>query len=220
MRTSVAVLGLVMGVVVCAPRVAAARKKPSASRQPRTAAPPPWRAPSAPLQARGARPIVELVTNLGSIRLELYPGRAPETVENFLGYVRAGHYDGTIFHRVIDNFMIQGGGYTANHKKKPTHPPIKNEADNQLKNTRGTIAMARPAAPHSATAQFFINVKDNAFLDHRNRTPRGWGYCVFGRVIRGMDVVDRIKKLRTGPGGTFPRDVPLQAVVIKRARLR
>ena len=161
-------------------------------------------------------PRVKVDTNLGSFVIELYPEKAPKTVENFLQYVRDGFYDGTIFHRVIDGFMIQGGGFTPDFERKETRAPIVNEADNGLKNTRGTIAMARTMDPHSATAQFFINVKDNPFLDHTAKTPRGWGYAVFGKVVEGMDVVDKIRKVRTGPGGMFPKDVPQEPVIIEK----
>ncbi len=164
-------------------------------------------------------PHVVLHTNQGDITLELYPDKAPKTVENFLQYVRDGFYDGTIFHRVISNFMIQGGGYTQDYKRKRTRAPIPNEADNGLSNLRGTIAMARTADPHSATAQFFINVVDNKFLDYRAPTTRGWGYCVFGRVVDGMDVVDKIRRIPTGPAGPFAKDAPRIPVVIERAEI-
>ena len=166
-----------------------------------------------------AHPIVELRTNKGTIVVQLDRDKAPKTVENFLRYVREGHYDGTIFHRVIPNFMIQGGGMTVDMKEKPTHSPIPNEADNGLKNLRGTIAMARTSDPHSATAQFFINLKDNAFLDHTAPTSQGWGYAVFGRVVEGMDVVDAIARVPTGTRG-FHQDVPTEPVVIEQARVR
>jgi len=161
---------------------------------------------------------VKLHTNHGVITLELDAEKAPLTVENFVAYVKAGHYDNTIFHRVIDGFMIQGGGFEPGMKQKPTREPIQNEANNGLKNEVGTIAMARTQAPHSATAQFFINVADNAFLNHRSPDLHGWGYCVFGRVIDGMDVVDAIRGVRTGSRG-FHQDVPLEDVVIERAEL-
>jgi len=164
-------------------------------------------------------PHVVLHTNQGDITLELYPDKAPKTVENFLQYVRDGFYDGTIFHRVISNFMIQGGGYTQTYQRKRTRAPIPNEADNGLSNLRGTIAMARTADPHSATAQFFINVVDNKFLDYRAPTTRGWGYCVFGRVVDGMDVVDKIRRIPTGPAGPFAKDAPRIPVVIERAEI-
>ena len=159
---------------------------------------------------------VKMETSEGNIIIELDMTRAPVSVLNFLNYVRSGFYDGTIFHRVIDGFMIQGGGFTPEMVRKPTNAPIKNEADNGLKNVRGSIAMARTNDPNSATAQFFINVADNSFLDFKSKTTRGWGYAVFGHVIKGMDVVDKIKNLRTGPDGPFPRDVPLKTVVINK----
>lgn len=166
--------------------------------------------------ASAAAPRVHMLTSEGEIVLELSPDKAPKTVENFLRYVREGFYDGTIFHRVIDGFMIQGGGFTPEFRRKETHAPIENEANNGLSNTVGTIAMARTRDPQSATAQFYINVADNTFLDYRSSTPSGWGYCVFGHVVKGMDVVDRIKGVRTGPGGPFPKDVPAEPVVINK----
>ena len=162
---------------------------------------------------------VKLETSEGDIVLELDITRAPLSVLNFLNYVRSGHYDGTIFHRVIKNFMIQGGGFSADMQRKKTNAPILNEADNGLKNLRGTIAMARTNDPHSATTQFFINVVDNSFLDHRGKTPRGWGYAVFGHVIKGMNVVDKIRDQRTGPSGPFPSDVPVKTVMIHKATI-
>ncbi|HWP20165.1 MAG TPA: peptidylprolyl isomerase [Burkholderiaceae bacterium] len=159
---------------------------------------------------------VELHTNHGVIKIELDAAKAPKTVENFLNYVRRGHYDGTIFHRVIDGFMIQGGGFEPGMKQKPTDAPIENEANNGLKNDRYTIAMARTQAPHSATAQFFINVADNEFLNFRSETPQGWGYTVFGKVVEGTDVVDKIKGVKTGRRG-FHDDVPNEDVVIQKA---
>jgi peptidyl-prolyl cis-trans isomerase B (cyclophilin B) len=162
-------------------------------------------------------PRVRLQTSLGVIVLELNHDKAPKTVDNFLRYVREGHYDGTIFHRVIPNFMIQGGGFTEDYKQKPTHDPIQNEADNGLANDRGTIAMARTGDPQSATAQFFINVADNDFLNYSSSTPQGWGYAVFGKVVEGMDVADKIVNTPTGPGGPFPKDAPRQQVVIEKA---
>jgi len=164
-------------------------------------------------------PSVEVVTSMGSIQLELYPGKAPKSVENFLAYVKKGFYNGTIFHRVISDFMIQGGGFDASYNKKPTRGPITNEADNGLKNDRGTLAMARTSEPHSATAQFFINVKDNDALNHKSKDGAGWGYCVFGKVTKGMDTVDKIRAVPTGAGGPFPKDAPLKQVVIKKARV-
>jgi len=161
---------------------------------------------------------VKLHTNFGTITLELDADKAPVTVQNFLDYVRAGHYDNTIFHRVITGFMIQGGGFEPGMKQKPTQEPIKNEADNGLKNKKGTIAMARTQAPHSASAQFFINVADNDFLDFRSADIQGWGYCVFGHVSEGMDVVDSIRAVRTGSSG-FHQDVPVEDVLIERAEI-
>jgi len=167
--------------------------------------------------AAAESPVVRLETSHGDIRIELNREKAPMTVANFLQYVESGFYDGTIFHRVIRGFMIQGGGYTPDYQRKPTGDPIRNEADNGLRNDRGTIAMARTADPHSATAQFFINVADNAFLNHQAKTRRGWGYAVLGRVVEGMETVEAIETLPTGPGGPFPKDVPAEAVVIERA---
>jgi cyclophilin family peptidyl-prolyl cis-trans isomerase len=164
-------------------------------------------------------PRVRLSTTFGDIVLELDREKAPKTVENFLGYVQEGYYDGTIFHRVIDGFMAQGGGFTQDFQKKPTHAPIENEADNGLKNLNGTIAMARTNDPQSATAQFFINVADNGFLDYQSPTPRGWGYAVFGKVVEGMDVVDKIRRTPTGSGGPFRSNLPRTTIVIERASL-
>jgi len=165
------------------------------------------------------QPRVRLQTNMGVMVVELNHDKAPKTVDNFLRYVREGHYDGTIFHRVIPNFMIQGGGFTADFKQKPTHEPIANEADNGLMNARGTIAMARTGDPHSASAQFFINVVDNDFLNHTSPTQRGWGYAVFGKVVEGMDVADKIAKTPTGSSGPFSQDAPHQAVIIEKATI-
>ena len=162
--------------------------------------------------------MVKLHTTLGTICLELDDARAPETVKNFVTYVESGHYANTVFHRVIDGFMIQGGGFEPGMSQKPTRPPVRNEADNGLKNDRYTIAMARTSDPHSASAQFFINVADNAFLDHKSKTPDGWGYCVFGRVVEGADVVDKITRVKTGKRG-FHSDVPVEDVLIERAEL-
>lgn len=164
-------------------------------------------------------PRVKMETSKGAIVIEVYPDKAPKTVANFLEYVRTGHYFGTIFHRVIPGFMIQGGGVTADYQGKPLRPPVENEAANGLKNLRGTVAMARTAEVNSATAQIFINLKDNPFLDYRNATPEGFGYCVFGKVVEGMDVVDAIAKVPTGAGGPFAKDVPKQAVVIGNVEL-
>jgi peptidyl-prolyl cis-trans isomerase B (cyclophilin B) len=160
--------------------------------------------------------VIKLHTNHGTITLELDAEKAPKTVENFVAYVESGHYDNTIFHRVIDGFMIQGGGFEPGMKQKPTRDPVENEATNGLKNERGSVAMARTSAPHSASAQFFINVSDNGFLDYPGQD--GWGYCVFGRVTDGMDVVDKIKAVKTGRGG-FHQDVPVEDVVIERAEV-
>ncbi|MGY6255185.1 peptidylprolyl isomerase [Paraburkholderia caledonica] len=160
--------------------------------------------------------MVELHTNHGVIKLELDAEKAPKSVENFLNYVKAGHYDNTVFHRVIDGFMIQGGGFEPGMKQKPTAEPINNEANNGLKNVNGSVAMARTNDPHSATAQFFINVNDNDFLNHSSPTPQGWGYAVFGKVIEGMDIVEKIKKVKTGSKG-FHQDVPVDDVVIEKA---
>lgn len=162
--------------------------------------------------------MVRLHTNFGAITLELDAERAPETVANFLNYVKSGFYDNTVFHRVIDGFMIQGGGFTADMQQKPTRAPIPIEADNGLKNDKYTIAMARTGDPNSATAQFFINVKDNAFLNHSAPTPQGWGYAVFGKVVQGTEVVDKIKAVPTGNRGPF-QNVPATAVIIQSATL-
>jgi peptidyl-prolyl cis-trans isomerase B (cyclophilin B) len=163
-------------------------------------------------------PVVEMQTNLGKIVLKLNREKAPKTVKNFLRYVKSGFYEGMIFHRVISDFMIQGGGFTQDYdqKRKKIRKPIRNEANNGLKNTRGTIAMARTNHPHSATAQFFINVVDNFSLDHRARTWNGWGYAVFGKVTEGMEVVDQIRYLKTGQGGPFRKDVPKRPVIIEK----
>ena len=159
---------------------------------------------------------VELTTSQGVIRLELDDAKAPATVENFLSYVRKGHYDGTVFHRVIPGFMIQGGGFEPGMKQKPTDAPISNESANGLKNAHYTVAMARTSAPHSATSQFFINATDNGFLNFTSESPQGWGYAVFGKVVSGQDVVDAIEGVKTGRKG-FHDDVPLEDVVIQRA---
>ncbi len=161
-----------------------------------------------------ANPRVALETSKGRIVLELFPDKAPKTVETFLQYVRSGHYDGTIFHRVIDGFMVQGGAVTAQMQQKPCKTTVQNEADNGLKNDRGTVAMARTNDPHSASCQFFVNVVDNAFLNHKAKTADGWGYAVFGKVVEGMDAADAIAKVKTGRG-----DVPVEPVVITKATL-
>ncbi len=171
------------------------------------------------LSALAAQPIVRIDTNLGSISLVLYPDKAPKTVENFLHYVRDNFYAETIFHRVIPNFMIQGGGFDQALVQKPTNQPIMNEAANGLKNEIGTIAMARTSDPHSATSQFFINVANNSFLNYSSPTAQGYGYTVFGKVIEGMDIVNKIAALPTGPRGIFAKDVPKDTVVIKAIEL-
>lgn len=167
-----------------------------------------------------ADPVVEVATNHGTFVIQLDPAKAPKSVENFLAYVDGKHYDGTIFHRVISTFMIQGGGYDQQLEKKPTRAAITNEADNGLKNLRGTVAMARTGDPHSATAQWFVNVVDNAFLNHTAKDGSGWGYAVFGKVIEGMDVVDKIKAVKTGASGPFSKDAPVEQVVIKHVKRR
>lgn len=163
-----------------------------------------------------SRPIVKLETTKGDILLELDREKAPKSVENFLAYVQSGFYDGTIFHRVMKGFMIQTGGFTEKMDKKQTRDQIKNEADNSLKNRRGTVAMARTNVPHSATSQFFINTVDNAFLDHQDKSTRGWGYCVFGKVIKGMEVVFEIERVRVGTRMGH-QNVPTLPVILKRA---
>jgi len=168
--------------------------------------------------ALAADPQVALKTNAGTIRIELYPAKAPKTVENFLQYVKDGHFNGTIFHRVIDNFMIQGGGFDKGYKQKPTRAPIQNEAKNGLKNDLGTIAMARTSAPHSASSQFFINGKNNDFLNAANAQD-GWGYAVFGKVVSGLDVVMKIAKMPVGPAGPFDTHAPKEQVIIESASL-
>ena len=164
--------------------------------------------------ANAANPKVKMETSKGTMIIELYPDKAPVTVANFLEYVNAGTYDGTIFHRVIKNFMNQGGGFTADFKKVETKEPIKNEADNGLKNLKDTIAMARTGQPHSATNQFFLNTADNDFLDHTSKSSRGWGYTVFGKIIEGQNVSGIISRAATGPGGPFSKDVPRTTITI------
>lgn len=168
--------------------------------------------------AADGNPKVEMMTSKGKIVIELYPEKAPETAKNFLNYVDTKYYDGTIFHRVIRGFMIQGGGFTPDMKRKAAGTPIKNEADNALKNDRGTIAMARTSDPHSATAQFFINSVNNDFLNHKSKTGQGWGYAVFGKVIEGMDVVDAISAVKTVTRSPY-RDVPAETVQINSAQV-
>ncbi len=163
-------------------------------------------------------PVVELETSMGAIVIELNEEKAPKTVENFLNYVKSGHYDGTIFHRIIDGFMIQGGGMDAEMNEKATNKPVENEADNGLKNDAGTIAMARTQDPHSATSQFFVNVKDNDFLNHSGKNMQGWGYTVFGKVTSGMDVIEKMRGVPTGRFGMHA-DVPKEPVVINSATI-
>lgn len=162
--------------------------------------------------------MIHLTTSHGTIIMELYPDKAPKSVENFLNYVRERFYDGTVFHRIIDNFVIQGGGFEPGMHQKPTHPPIKNEADNKIRNVRGSLAMARTSDPDSATSQFFINIADNDFLNYTTSTPEGWGYCVFGNVIEGMHVADRIKGVPTSTRLGF-KDVPMTDVIIETIQI-
>jgi cyclophilin family peptidyl-prolyl cis-trans isomerase len=167
-----------------------------------------------------ANPVVEMKTNVGAVRIEIYADKAPKSAANFLQYVKDGFYNGLVFHRVIDGFMVQGGGFYPDlREKKGDRPPIENEAGNGLKNLAGTVAMARTPNPHSATAQFFINVADNAFLNFREASPTGFGYAVFGRVSQGMEVVMRVAHSPTGPGGPFAKDVPQQPIVIESISL-
>ena len=170
---------------------------------------------------RAANPQVDLDTTAGKISIELYPDAAPKTVENFLTYVKAKQYDDTQFHRVIPGFMVQGGGFTADFQQKPTRAPVQNEAEQSSKagllNVPGTVAMARTGDPHSATTQFFINVADNKFLNFKDASQQGYGYTVFGKVVQGMDVVNKIAAAPTGAGGPFPKDVPLERVMLKTA---
>ncbi len=166
--------------------------------------------------AQAANPKVKVETSKGTMVFELYPEKAPKTVANFLDYVNAGSYDGTIFHRVIKNFMNQGGGFTADYKKVDTRDPVQNEADNGLKNLKYTIAMARTSAPHSASNQFFINTADNAFLDHSGKSMSGWGYTVFGKVVEGENIAGAISRVPTGSGGPFSTDVPVTPIIIQK----
>lgn len=174
-------------------------------------------APPAPTST-GTNPMVEMRTSLGTMKVELYPDKAPKTVENFLQYAREGFYDGTVFHRVISGFMIQGGGFTPDMSEKETRAPIENEASNGLKNVRGSLAMARTGDPHSASSQFFINTVDNPFLDFQDESVRGWGYAVFGKVVEGLETLDAIKKVSTG-SRDGQDDVPLDPVVIESVRI-
>jgi peptidyl-prolyl cis-trans isomerase B (cyclophilin B) len=163
---------------------------------------------------------VDVVTSVGTFTITLDSEKAPKSVANFLDYVDAKHYDGTLFHRVIDGFMVQGGGYDASYERRPTKAPVQNEADNGVKNTIGTVAMARTGDPHSATAQFFVNVADNKFLDHTAKAADGWGYAVFGKVTEGMDVVDKMKAVPTGSQGPFSKDAPTTPITITSIRKR
>lgn len=177
-----------------------------------------WWASAATAQTTTTPTRVSLQTNLGTVVLELARDKAPVSVDNFVQYVKDGHYDGTVFHRVIDGFMVQGGGFDTNMRQKTTRAAITNEANNGLKNTRYTVAMARTSDPHSATAQFFINVADNTFLNHTAPSPQGWGYAVFGKVVAGTDVVDKMRAVRTGNRGMF-QDVPTDPITIIKATL-
>ena len=176
-------------------------------------------APEALAQSASPGPRVQIETSLGAIVIELDPAKAPKSVENFLGYVRAGFYDGTIFHRVIPGFMAQGGGFTPDFKQKPAGPQVANESVGGLANLRGTVAMARTSDPHSATAQFFVNVADNRFLDAGPRHPGGHGYTVIGRVVQGMDVADRMIAQPTGTAGPFDKDAPRTPIVLSKATI-
>lgn len=171
-----------------------------------------------PAPAKSAAPRVAFETSLGRFVVEVDSAKAPKSAENFLTYVKSGFYDGTVFHRVISGFMVQGGGFTADMKQKTPQAPIVNEADNGLKNRRGTLAMARTQDPGSATSQFFVNLVDNGFLDHTGKNPRGWGYAVFAQVVEGMDVVDKIAKVKTGSRGQFA-DVPVETVEVRKATI-
>jgi peptidyl-prolyl cis-trans isomerase B (cyclophilin B) len=203
----------ILASLVCLLAIAA----PAAPQAPKAQKPAPKAQAAAPKsQTPAANPRVLLDTTKGKIVLELYPAKAPKTVKNFLDYVKAGQYNGVIFHRVIPGFMIQGGGFTPDMKEKPTRAPIQNEADNGLSNGRGTIAMARTADPNSASAQFFINVADNTPLNHTSKTPQGWGYAVFGKVVEGMEVADAIVAVPTTAKGLY-ENVPVEPVVIRKA---
>jgi peptidyl-prolyl cis-trans isomerase B (cyclophilin B) len=196
-----------------------AEEAPAPAAEPAPAATPaPEPAADVPKAGTTTNPMVEMRTSMGTMKIELYPDKAPKTVENFLQYVRAGFYDGTIFHRVIEGFMIQGGGFTTDMSEKDTRPPIENEAANGLKNVRGSIAMARTNDPHSASAQFFINTVDNPFLDYSAATMQGYGYAVFGQVVEGLETLDAIKKVSTGSRGGHD-DVPESPVTIESVRV-
>jgi len=208
-------MNVILASLVCLLAIAAPAAPPAA----KTQSPAPKKTPSPAPKVQGpaaANPRVQLDTTKGKIVIELYAGKAPKTVKNFLDYVKAGQYNGTIFHRVIPGFMVQGGGFTPDMKEKPTRAPIQNEADNRVANDRGTLAMARTADPNSASAQFFINVANNAPLNFQSKTPQGWGYAVFGKVVEGMEVVDAIVALPTTTKG-FYENVPVDPVVIRKA---
>ena len=170
---------------------------------------------STPGCAQSAKPRVSFETTAGNFTLELYPDKAPDTVRNFLGYAERGFYENTVFHRVIKDFVVQGGGFDGKMTQKKTSGTVKNEADNGLKNNTGTVAMARTSDPHSASSQFFINLKNNDFLNHTGKNPQGWGYCVFGEVVKGMDTVNKIARAQTTTLGPY-RDVPKEPIVVKR----
>lgn len=217
-----AVLGLLltMGCGGGSPPSPAEETKPAEEAPPST--PPAAEEPAAPAEKAdlptSGNPMVEMRTSMGTMRIELYPDKAPKTVENFLKYTRDGFYDRTVFHRVIAGFMIQGGGFTPDMTEKDTRPPIENEASNGLKNVRGSVAMARTNDPHSASSQFFINTVDNPFLDFQSETIQGWGYAVFGQVVDGLETLDAIKKVATASRGGHD-DVPTSPVVIESVRV-
>jgi cyclophilin family peptidyl-prolyl cis-trans isomerase len=212
---NVSIASLLCFLAMAAPATPSKSAKPAAPpKKTASAAKTPAKAPAVP----AGNPRVALDTSKGRIVVELYAAKAPKTVKNFLDYVKAGHYNGTIFHRVIPGFMVQGGGFTASLIEKPTRPPIPNEADNRELNQRGTLAMARTSDPNSATAQFFINVANNGFLNFRSKTPEGWGYAVFGNVVEGMDVVDAIVQVPTSTKGML-ENLPNQPVVIQKVTI-
>ena len=215
--------GLLLAAAACSNPSTPAGGSQSSAAQPGKAGPAAGSSAAGLVQLpAGQKPVVEIVTSKGTIEAELDPARAPLSVKNFLAYVGKQHYDGTIFHRVIGppkNFMIQGGGFTPDMNQKPTDPPIKNEADNGLKNERGTLAFARTRIVDSATSQFFINLKHNTFLDHQDKSDAGYGYAVFGKVLKGMDVVDTIANVPTGQKGMMG-DVPVEPILIKSVRVK
>jgi peptidyl-prolyl cis-trans isomerase A (cyclophilin A)/peptidyl-prolyl cis-trans isomerase B (cyclophilin B) len=204
--------------VACAEKAKKDEAPAQSPKEPAAAATKPAEAPAEKAPDAAMPKSVVITTSMGDITVELYGDKAPATVKNFVEYVNSKHYEGTIFHRVIDGFMIQGGGFDESLTQKPTRSPVRNEADNGLKNEIYTLAMARTSDPHSASAQFFINVKNNEFLNHSSKTPQGWGYTVFGKVTAGQDVVDQIAKVPTGGKGQFPTDVPKTTVSIKSMR--